>query len=82
MKEVLAKLQDSADFKFDASVMDNTSELVKGPILPCIIGMCGSGVAFMKVIYTWIYEVDVNTCRTEFISGMTNIYFTILSFQH
>ena len=49
LKEAFDKLKDSKDFKFDASMMNEMPELVKGPILPCIIGMCGSGVAFMKV---------------------------------
>ena len=49
MAEAIQKM-DSEDFKIEGDLNAPPQELVKGPILPCVIGMCGSGVGFMKVI--------------------------------
>ena len=43
------KRMDSGEFNLDTDLDAPIPELVKGPILPCVIGMVGSAAGFMKV---------------------------------
>ena len=44
--------KNSEDFNLEGDFLSPSGEAVRGPILPCVIGMCGSGVGFMKVTIT------------------------------